>query len=123
MSQLFIRAIDSHLVPSTIYEGSYGFQYSVTNNFVLEANYVFNQARHLWDLANENQPNLITPGTPPVIPFPNFVQGTSPTHIEWLSSASNSNYNALQISGDKKMSYGVTFHAAYTWSKALISGQ
>jgi len=105
-------------VPSTIYEGSYGFQYSVTSSFVLEANYAFNQARHLWDLSRENQPNLITPGTPPVIPFSNFVQGSSPTHIEWLSSASNSNYNALQISGDKRLSRGVAFHAAYTWSKA-----
>jgi hypothetical protein len=119
VSQLFIRAIDSHLVPSTIYEGSFGFQYSVTPSFVLEANYVFNQARHLWDLSNENQPNLIHPGTAPVIPFPNFVQGTSPTHIEWLSSASNSNYNALQLTGDKKLSRGIAFHAAYTWSKAL----
>jgi hypothetical protein len=119
VSQLFIRAIDSHLVPATIYQGSYGFQYSLTNSFALEANYVFNQARHIWDLSNENQPNLITPGTPPVIPFTNFVQGTSPTFIEWLSSASNSNYNALQISGDKKLSRGLAFHAAYTWSKAL----
>jgi len=118
VSQLFIRAIDSNLVPSTIYEGSYGFQYSVTSSFVLEANYAFNQARHLWDLSRENQPNLITPGTPPVIPFSNFVQGSSPTPIEWLSSASNSNYNALQISGDKRLSRGVAFHAAYTWSKA-----
>src|ERR1700682_6611916 len=53
VAQLFIRAIDSHLKPSTIYQGSYGFQYSVTNSFVLETNYVFNQARPLWDLSNE----------------------------------------------------------------------
>jgi hypothetical protein len=119
VSQLFIRAIDPHLKPSTIYQGSYGFQYSVTNSFVVETNYVFNQARHIWDLSRENQPNLITPGTAPVIPFPAFVQGTSPTPIEWLSSVSNSNYNALQISANKKMSQGFTFHAAYTWSKAL----
>jgi len=119
VSGLFLRTIDSHLVPSTIYQGSYGFQYSLTNSFVLEANYAFNQARHIWDLSNLNQPNLITPGTPPIIPFPNFVQGTSPTHIEFLQSESNSNYNGLQISADEKLSRGVTFHAAYTWSKAL----
>jgi hypothetical protein len=118
VSQLFIRAIDTNLKPSTIYEGSYGFQYSVTNSWVIEADYVFNQARHLWDLSNENQPNLVTPGKPAVIPFPLFVQGTSPTHIEWLSSVSNSNYNALQIAADKRFSRGLTFHGVYTWSKA-----
>jgi len=120
VAQLFIRAIDPHLKPSTIYQGSYGFQYSVASNFVIEANYVLNRGRHLWDLENENQPNLINPGSPPVIPFPNFVQTSgSPTSIEWLESEGNSTYNALQLSADKKMSHGITFHAAYTWSKAL----
>jgi hypothetical protein len=45
--------------------------------------------------------------------------GTSPTNIEWLDGGSNSNYNALQISLDKKFSRGLTFHLAYTWSKSL----
>ncbi len=121
VSQLFIRAIDSHLVPSTIYQGSFGFQYSVTPSLVLETNYVWNQARHLWSLTNLNQPHLFEPGTQPVIPFPVFTQnaGTSPTNIEWLDGGSNSNYNALQISLDKKFSRGLTFHLAYTWSKSL----
>ncbi len=124
-SQLFIRAIDPNLVPSTIYQGSFGFQYSLTSNMVVEANYVFNQGRHIWSLTNENQSNLITPGSPPVIPFPDFRQdrsvppsATGPTYIEWLESASNSNYNALQLSADKKMSRGLALHMAYTWSKA-----
>jgi hypothetical protein len=120
VAQLFIRAIDTHLKPSTIYQASYGFQYSVSRNFVLEANYVLNRGRHLWDLENENQPDLITPGLPPVIPFPNFVQVSgSPTDIEWLTSEGNSTYNALQLSADKRMSRGLALHAAYTWSKAL----
>jgi hypothetical protein len=120
VSQLFIRAIDRNLVPSTIYQGSAGVQYSLAHDFVVEANYVFNRGRHLWSLDNENQPNLIVPGSPPVIPFPDFTQGgTSPTHIEWLTSQSNSTYNALQLSADKRMSGGLTFHLAYTLSKAM----
>jgi hypothetical protein len=120
VAQLFIRAIDSHLKPSTIYQGSYGFQYSVNSNFVVEANYVLNRARHLWDLVNENQPNLITPGSPPVLAFPNFVQTSgSPTYVEWLTGQSNSTYNALQLGADKRLSRGLGLHMAYTWSKAL----
>ena len=120
VAQLFIRAIDSHLKPSTIYQGSYGFQYSLASNFVLEADYVMNRGRHIWDLVNENQPRLVTPGQPPVLAFPGFVQTSgSPTFIEWLTSFGNSTYNALQISADRRFSRGMGLHVAYTWSKAL----
>ena len=120
VSQLFIRAIDTNLKPSTIYQGSYGFQYSVASNFVVEANYVLNRGRHLWDLENRNEPDLVTPGLPPVLAFPNFVQTSgSPTYIEWLTSEGNSTYNALQLSADRRFTHGMGLHVAYTWSKAL----
>jgi hypothetical protein len=120
VAQLFIRAIDTNLKPSTIYQASYGFQYSLASNFVVEANYVLNRGRHLWDLENRNQPDLVTPGLPPVLAFPNFVQTSgSPTYIEWLTSQGNSTYNALQISADSRFSHGMGLHVAYTWSKAL----
>jgi hypothetical protein len=120
VAQLFIRAIDTNLKPSTIYQASYGFQYSLTSNFVLEANYVLNRGSHLWDLENRNQPQLVTPGLPPVLAFPNFVQTSgSPTYIEWLTSLGNSTYNALQINADRRFSHGMGLHVAYTWSKAL----
>lgn len=120
VAQLFIRAIDTNLKPSTIYQASYGFQYSLTSNFVLEANYVLNRGRHLWDLENRNQPQLVTPGLPPVLAFPNFVQTSgSPTYIEWLTGLGNSTYNALQINADRRFSHGMGLHVAYTWSKAL----
>jgi hypothetical protein len=119
VSQLFIRAMDSHLVPSTIYQGSFGFQYSLSSSLMLETDYVWNRARHLWSLSNVNEPHLVTPGTAPVIPFQNFTSGGSATNIEWLDSGLNSNYNGLQVSLDKKMSRGLVLHLAYTWSKAL----
>ena len=120
VAQLFIRAIDSNLRPSTIYQGSFGFQYSLASNFVLEMNYVMNRGIHIWDLENRNQPHLVTPGSPPVLAFSNFVQTSgSPTYVEWLTSLGNSNYNALQISADRRFSRGLGLHVAYTWSKAL----
>ena len=122
VSELQIRAINSHLIPSDIYEGSFGIQYSVTRDLAFEINYVFNQGRHLWSLSNENQGILNDPGSPPIIPFPQFVQGTTPTYVEWLDSNLSSSYNGLQVSVDKRMSNSFAFHVAYTWSKALSQG-
>ncbi len=74
----FRFAPSTHIsIPSDIYEGSFGFQYSVTRDLAFEINYVFNQGRHLWSLTNENQGHLDDPGSPPIIPFPQFVQGTT----------------------------------------------
>jgi Carboxypeptidase regulatory-like domain len=126
VSQLQLRTIDSHLRPSQIYEYSYGFQYSLNPNLMLDVSYVGNVSRHLWDLTNVNQSNLVTFGQPPVMPFPDFRQNrnlppsqTFPTFIEWLDSGSNSDYNSLQVVLDKRMSNGLNFHFAYTWSKAM----
>ena len=83
---------------------------------------MFNQGRHLWSLTNENQGHLDDPGSPPTIPFPQFVQGTNPTFVEWLDSDLSSSYNGLQISVDKRMANNFAFHVAYTWSKALSQG-
>ena len=92
------------LIPSDIYEGSFGIQYSVTRDLAFEINYVFNQGRHLWSLSNENQGILNDPGSPPIIPFPLFVQGTTPTYVEWLDSNLSSSYNGLQVSVEQLMS-------------------
>lgn len=119
VSQLQLRTVNSNIVPSTLYEFSFGFQYSLANNWLLETNYAGNRGRHLWDLTNLNQGNLVIPGSPPVFPFPLFMQGTLPTNVEYLDSNANSTYNALQVTLDKKMSSGLTIHAAYTFSKAL----
>jgi hypothetical protein len=125
-SQLFIRSMDQHLVPAEIYEGSYGFEWSPAPTWTSSIYYVFNQARHIWDLSNVNESHLFTPGQPPVIPFPDFRQNqavppseTYPTYIEYLDSGENANYNGLQISVEKRMSRNLSFRSQVTWSKAL----
>lgn len=126
VSQLQLRTVDSHLQPSQIYQYSYGFEYSFTPNTMLGITYVGSVSRHLWDLTNVDQSDLITYGQPPVIPFPNFRQNrsvppseTSPTFIEWLDSGSNADYNALQANLQKRLSHGLSFNIGYTWSKAM----
>jgi hypothetical protein len=37
----------------------------------------------------------------------------------YFGNNANSNYNALQVKGEKRMSHGLQFIAHYTWSKAL----
>jgi hypothetical protein len=88
--------------------------------------YVFNQARHIWDLTNVNQFYQAAPGQAPTIPFPDFrvnqsvpPSQTSPTYIEWLDSGGNSNYNGLQMSVEKRLSNNINFVSSFTWSKAL----
>jgi hypothetical protein len=119
VSQLQLRTVDPNLKPSTTYEYSFGFQYALFNDWMIEAAYVGNQSRHLWDLSNLNQGNLINPGSPPVFPYPEYVVNGLPTFIENLESASNANYNALQITVDKKISNGLLIHAGYVHSKAM----
>jgi len=60
-----------------------------------------------------------------VRPFPTLAQG-SPilpgkgiANISQVESAANSNYNALWISANKRMSTGWQFNASYTFSKSL----
>lgn len=119
VSQLQLRTVNQNIVPSTIYQGSFGVQYSLATNWLLEVNYAGNRGHHLWDLTNLNQGDLVHPGSPPVFYFPLFMQGALPTFVEFLDSNANSTYNALQVTLDKRMSSGLGLHLTYTWSKAL----
>jgi len=53
------------------------------------------------------------PNPVPSVINPNF------TGIEWMSSDVNSEYNALNVSLEKRFSRGLTFKASYTWSKSI----
>ena len=47
------------------------------------------------------------------VPFPKWAR------IYGFSSGANANYNALILSAEKRLSHGLTFKTAYTYSKAL----
>jgi carboxypeptidase family protein/TonB-dependent receptor-like protein len=78
--------------------------------------YVGSHGNHLNIAINEN---VAFPGpgpVPPRQPYPQFgaIQSWEPRGI--------SNYNALQVSAEKRYSQGLSFLAAYTWSKSLDEG-
>lgn len=78
--------------------------------------YVGSHGNHLNIAINEN---VAIPGPGPIAPrqpFPQFgvISGWEPRGI--------SNYNALQLTAEKRYSHGLSFLAAYTWSKSLDEG-
>ena len=53
----------------------------------------------------------------PLVPYKGFGQ------IPYLQFDGTSNYNSLQVSLQRRFSKGLTFGAAYTWSKSLTTAQ
>jgi hypothetical protein len=119
IASLFIKAEAGNLRPAMVGQISANFQYSVAKNTLLEVGYVGNNAHHLWQFLNYNQGIISTPGTPPVLPYPQFGEPGAPSTIEWLQSSGNSNYNALQVKFERRFSNGLAFLFSYAWSKGL----
>jgi outer membrane receptor protein involved in Fe transport len=88
----------------------------LTPSLVVRGGYVGSRGTHLNLNISEN---VAVPGpgaVAPRQPYPNY--GT----ISAWEPRGPSSYNALQLSAEKRMSYGLSFLAAYTWSKSLDEG-
>ncbi len=88
----------------------------LSSSMVARAAYVGSHGNHLNLNINEN---VAIPGPGPIAPrqpFPAFgiISGWEPRGL--------SNYDALQLSAEKRYSSGLSFLAAYTWSKSLDEG-
>ncbi|HZT70109.1 MAG TPA: TonB-dependent receptor [Terriglobia bacterium] len=99
------------------------FEYAFTPNLTLTMGYVGNQVRHLEVFPGSNQVSQIlppgtnthatsSPGVGLYLPYPDFSQGAS-----YDATEGNSNYNGLQTSLQQRFSNGLTFLAAYTYSR------
>ncbi len=49
-------------------------------------------------------------------PYPGFAE------VNFREFSGSSNYHSLQVSASRRMASGVTFQAAYTWSRAFVTG-
>jgi len=124
-----VFGIQTNWKPPTVYNYSFGVQQNLGARTVLDAAYVGNVARHEMQIRNLNATNYGTnflassidptvTGNKPLPPnFLRPIQGF--TDIQYMEFASNSNYNALQVQLSRRFSTSLTFHASYTWSKAL----
>jgi len=108
--------------------GNFTLQYELRPSVSVQAAYVTTLARHLEVFPGSNEPSALfdvgttlTKSTPTSVvplpsqgglPFPDFAQGAS-LATNWGSSY----YHGLQTSAQKKFHGGLSFLAAYTWSK------
>jgi outer membrane receptor protein involved in Fe transport len=88
----------------------------INPTLVLRGAYVGSRGDHLNLNISEN---VAVPGpgaVPPRQPYPNY--GT----ISAWEPRGPSNYDAMQLTAEKRMSYGLSFLGAYTWSRSLDEG-
>ena len=139
------------LAPPTLYAAdptaklptTYNYQFSIQSKLpfgmMLDTAYVGNISRHLQDNRNLNyisfgadfaaknqDPTLVA--TQPTALLGNNALSTNfmrPIYgfgnINLYESQSTSNYNALQVSLNRRAAHGLFFGLAYTWSKALTT--
>jgi hypothetical protein len=121
------QTVSANNLPTAVYQPSTNLtpnmqQWNLTlerqveTSLVLRASYVGSHGNHLNLNINEN---VAFPGpgpVPPRQPYPSY--GT----ISAWEPRGFSNYQGLQLSVEKRFSGGLSFLAAYTWSKSLDEG-
>jgi hypothetical protein len=125
-SPFAIFAVDLNMRTPYIQNYNLNVQHELRPGMVAQLGYVGSQARKLFRVRDINQAVLPAPGTTPAMAaatlqsrrrlnaqFPQF------TFINYLETSSNSNYNALQASLRQRLSRGLNFGVAYTFSKSI----
>jgi Carboxypeptidase regulatory-like domain/TonB dependent receptor/TonB-dependent Receptor Plug Domain len=113
-----IFSVSHNLPDNYTYQWNLTVQRQVTQTFAMQAAYVGSSAHKLVgrDLINQAHVDA-NPAVPTSILSRRPFQGAADISI--TKSIDQANYNALQVTGEKRASHGVSFLAAYTWSKTL----
>jgi hypothetical protein len=127
-SRLLVDAAAAGLAPASVdhfFDNAYvqswnlNIQRELTSTVGLQIGYFGSKATHLRISRNINQfINGVRPfprlsAASPILP------GSALGNIAEISSGGNSNYNALWVTGTKRISRGLQFNASYTWSKSI----
>lgn len=103
-----------------------GVQWSFLNNWLLDVGYVGSEGRKFPRLFSINQPatpafgGIYAAGSLGGPLFPGFGNLPAPGLGSLLmESNSNSNYNSLQVSVNKRFSHGLQMLLSYTWSHSI----
>jgi hypothetical protein len=103
-----------------------GVQHEFTRGLLLDTSYVYTRGKNLNFATNIDQ--ATAPGSTAVGGFlcTNFYHCGNPNPVFNSIAAQYydgySNYNALQLRLQKRMSYGLSFQVNYAWSKSLDTG-
>jgi hypothetical protein len=101
-----------------VHQFSIGPEWQFASNMVGAVEYVGNRVRNGRRLRNLNEGIIQTPGVGPVV-FPYAQYGFGSAFLEQIVTNGRANYNALQTRLARRMSDGLAFTVAYTYSKAL----
>ncbi len=104
-----VRAANPNAVTPYIQQMSIGMQYQLSNNWMVEANYVHTKGTKLYTLRDLNQP---LPNVANSRPFSQFGL------VEYRDDNGVSKYDAFETTLDKRFSNGYTIRAAFTHSQS-----
>ena len=103
---------------------NFNIQREVKAGFAVSAGYFGSKGTHLRITRNVNQ-QFLNAALNPVRPFP-ALSPTSPIapgvplqNITFREGTTNSSYNALWVTANKRLSHGFQFNASYTFSKSI----
>lgn len=112
------RIQDPDQVTPIVHQFSFGPEYQLGENMAMALEYVGNMTRNGRRLRNINQGIIGTPGVGPVT-FPYAQYGYGNAYLEQIVTNGRTNYHSLQANVKRRMSDGLAFTVAYTWSKAM----
>jgi len=93
---------------------NFGIEQQSTASLVLSVAYAGSKGTHLQVVTDQNQVPYPGPGdVQSRRPYPTFGTFTA------IQNRGNSNYHSLQMKADKRLSRGLLFLSAFTWSKAI----
>ena len=115
----FFDTPDAYRIPLADF-WNFSIQQEIQPTLTFEAAYVGNVGRHLF--LNENR-NQAVPGPGDYDARRPFAKYGLTQAIFDVCNCDNSSYNSLQLKLQKRVSKGLDFIAAYTWSKAFTNGE
>jgi hypothetical protein len=119
-----IRLWDPNVRPAVSNQWNFTVQKQIGSTTTLQVGYVGQRTTHLMVPMPYRQRQLVSPGVTLPSPYlsgnPSLVASLGTTgQISGTASNGNQAYNALQAVAQKRLSNGLQFSIAYTWSKCM----
>jgi hypothetical protein len=123
LPQLAINAVQKYTHYPYDLEYSFGIQQQFKRDWGLDLKYVGTQGRQIPYNFDPNGAETLCQGC--YAPYPYYANAPTGSPdprfagvTQWVTGG-NSDYNALQVSGRKRMSHGLNFEVNYSWSRCL----
>jgi hypothetical protein len=125
-SSLAPLAINPNFKDADVQSWNLNIQHQITRDTAIMIGYFGSKGTHLEIDRNINQPTVLNNNatTNPTKPFKTLagtiLNGTTlAPNIREYDSSSNSSYNALWVTANKRVSHGLQFNASYTYSHSI----